>query len=68
MDKQSMSCDERQEDKKAPMLQEEKQRETQLRGEDINRETSLVRFMVKKTPPKREQKMLRQQLAGHTQH
>ncbi|KAG5215955.1 hypothetical protein JEQ12_001531 [Ovis aries] len=53
MDKQSMSCDERQEDKKAPMLQEKKQRKHSCEESDINRETSLVCFMVKKMPPKR---------------
>ena len=63
MDKQSMSCDECQketlpQDKKVPMPQEKKQRKHSSEESDINRETSLVRFMVKKTPPKREQKRL----------
>ena len=63
MDKQSMSCDECQketlpQDKKVPMPQEKKQRKHSSEESDINRETSLVHFMVKKTPPKREQKRL----------
>ena len=64
MDKQSMSCDEcqketlPQEDKKVPMPQEKKQRKHSSEESDINRETSLVHVMVKKTPPKREQKRL----------